>query len=365
MKIIIVDDNIDKISQITKSIFEISSTITVDSVEDIQTAILEFKKNRYELAIIDILLPVKKDDKLESNGGMILVNEIERQKNNIYFPDYLIGLTAYNEYEANFSTIWKVLHYDVSETKWSDSLKKLIGYIQKVKSQPNSLNHEVKPSIFVEGKSDIFLLKSAFNFFNPKLLERIEIVSKNNSGANWVASQLVIWGNRLALDSKGNYLKAIGLLDSDEAGNLAKKEVHRVLTTTKKQSTCRVFQLSPNYSDDVLDFYKSGCKIEIEVETLFPLNIQIAIEKKGWLENRSPVFTSSPNDWNSFDESAKDFLKGKGFNDNQLLLTKKVKITKKKAFCDFIDSLSKTEKQKAFSNFEGLIKDIEEYFIKK
>lgn len=362
MKILIVDDDLNKISAVIKILAELEIPMQINSVEDIKSAMAQFQEVQYDLAIVDIFLPVKKGSVIQKDGGGQLLNELYRKRDSHSIPKYIIGLSQMHPIEKqDFSEIWNILQYAPSSTKWSNSLKQLIRHIERVNFQNKNKFKLEKfiPTLFVEGMTDKFYLEKAFQLFAPEQLSKILIKSQSNAGANWVAAQLIIWGFQLPKDDDGNLIKGIALLDSDEAGNEAKIKINRILNSSQQEKACKNLQLSGNYSKDVLDYYKAGCQIEMEIESLFSLELLKEADSLGYLDNRNPTFIKKPSGWDEFKESAADYITSKEISQDALVLVKKVKMQKKKKFLQLVESkLEEGNLKEIFANFENLVNDI-------
>ena len=103
-------------------------------------------------------------------------------------------------------------------------------------------------------------------------------------------------------------------------------------------------------------FYSVKCKIELEIESLFPIEIFEYAESKNWLEYRNQTFISNPTDWEQHHQTTSQYIISKGIEEKNLLYTKKVKMSKKIAFSNYVMNLE--DKKNTFKNFEPLIKEI-------
>ncbi len=356
IKILIVDDNIDKISQIIYEIKEILDHFEHDSVQDIQNAIKLLHTGKYDLAIIDILLPFRFGEEPLRNGGNILMKEIYRKSDSINLPNYFLGLTQYATEYLDFSRIWKVLQYDLSSSIWGADLRELLKHIEKTKRDVDTNKIVYYPTLFLEGETDKTYIERAIDIFHPDVKGLFTVKTQQNAGANWVANEIGAWGMKMTKDEFGNYVKAVSLLDADNAGNIAKREVLRILDTGNKQQTFKILQIEASLNKHLINFYKEKCKIEMEIESLFPIEIWQHADTQFWLENRNPVFVESPNDWDSFHMCAKDYLITKNIFEPELLYTKKVKLNCKDKFLKY--AMAQKDINATFINFKPLIEKI-------
>jgi len=354
MRVLIVDDNIDKISDLSSEIYKIIPEALIETAENITNAISLLEEYEYTLAVIDLLLPLRKDGELRRDGGKFLLNEIYR-KNNMNCPKYILGFTQHDDNSLEFSNIWKTLKYNRHSVKWITELNQLLNHLKKL-SLHKPTDRAVKPTVFTEGMTDKYYLDQAIAHYYFEFSEKINIKSQTNAGANWVANQVPIWALKHQKDNNQKYIKALGILDSDEAGDLARNKINQRNLTETEQKCCDVYQLKPKYNCDLLLFYKAGCKIEIEIESLFPIEILEYAEKNNWLENRNNPFIENPKDWKKFEESLGQFIERKGISSRYFLLLKKVKSKNKYDFLDYVKSIE--DKDFVYQNFQCLIKDI-------
>ncbi len=355
MNILIIDDSIDKISRITSCIAKSVDKFTIESSQDAANSLVLFSKIQYDLAIIDHLLPFRVGDDPNPEGGKNIVDELLRKKEKFFLPKYIIGVTQYDYSSSNFSPLWQTIHYDPSSDGWERNLQSLISYIQKVNTYPSVPALEKKPTIFLEGESDRIYIEQSISHFYPDLSDNVTIKTQSNAGANWVGSQISAWA--IQMDKVGDaYLKAVGLLDGDEAGNLAKAEVHRVVITNNKKQTFSLIQIGAKYGEEVREYYRRGLKIDLEIESLLPISVLSYADNSGWLQNRFTVFNSPPKGWDQLAQTAKEFLLSSGIKEEAILYTKQVKIEHKKSLSDYI--VGQSNLHEILKNYEPLVKDI-------
>jgi len=355
MKILIVDDSIEKISELSKFIFSILPEAEIVTTQDVFNTITLLKTGEiFNLAIIDLLLPLRNSEDPKNNGGKILVDEIYRISS-ITPPNYIVGFTQLDIDSIEFSKIWSTIRFNYGSLEWKTSINQLISHINSSKHVTEIISI-ILPQIFVEGLTDKSYIEATIKCFFNEIDQNVKIISQKNAGANWVATQISLWAMKLQKGSDSQYIKSIGLLDSDEAGNIAKKKVDQRNLSDNEKQCCSYFQLKPNYNDRILDFYKKGCKIEIEIESLFPNDILEYAETKGWLEYRPLTFIDPPADWKQHEETSLQFISKQEIPKESLIYLKKVKIEHKMDFCNYVLGLEKPEY--VFANFKELAGDI-------
>ncbi|HQQ97969.1 MAG TPA: response regulator [Cyclobacteriaceae bacterium] len=221
MKILIVDDDNSKIAHIVSEIHGAYEDLQIETEIDITGAIKRVSQTKFDLLIADLLLPVRAGQSPDEQGGLRLVQEINRNKN-LKSPNFIIGVTQYEEARTKFPLMWNVLVYSPSKNEWRDSLKELIHHIVKSSKSKADLDQPHLPTIYVEGKTDAVIFEETLRIFFPELVNRLRIQSEG--GANLVIKKLIVWAFTLSRGSNGHYVKAIGLLDGDNASDEAKIE---------------------------------------------------------------------------------------------------------------------------------------------
>lgn len=359
LNILIVDDSNDKIADIVSVISEIPEKVNIDTVIDVISAQLKTKEIKYDLMIVDLMLPFRKGDEPTKDGGKILLSEIERQKG-LLSPKYIIGMTQYSSYLDNFSELWKCLLYSPSESMWRDTLKRLIKHIIISNDAEISQDDDVKPTLFVEGESDKEIILAALSIFKPERHEKIKVKTSKSAGAKWVSNQIIAWAHLLQKNTD-SYVQAIGLFDGDQAGIDAKQEINRIIKPSSAQAkTYSTLSLSPTYAKEIRKLYQNGVIIPITLEEMFNPSYWQVANLKGWLEkrNQSDITLKDPKNWDKLNMSLLEHLKGLGLSEEEEIYLNKFKLESKEDFCKYILALPDDEKKLSLHNFEDLVNEI-------
>lgn len=356
MRVLIIDDSIDKIANLTEVINTLPYKCVIENTETITNAVIILKEKKYDIAIFDLHLPLRLGDVPNSNGGKLLLEEIYRKHKTLNIPRYIVGFSQYAESADNFSPIWKVIRYEPSKIEWKNTIVSLFNHVTYNFNDNTQKVDEILPSVIVEGLTDLDFISAALDVFLPQFKNKISIKSQSHAGANWVGNQVIIWSLQNFKNANDENITCVGILDSDEAGNLAKKVINEKLTTQNEQNSFKILQILPKYNNELLKFYSVKCKIELEIESLFPIEIFEYAESKGWLEYRNQTFISNPADWEQHHQTTNQYIISKGIEEKNLLYTKKIKMTKKIAFSNYVLNLE--NKRITFKNFEPLIKEI-------
>jgi len=367
MDILIVDDDNDKIANIVTEIQQISTELDVDTVLDGISAIRKLSEKKYDLILIDLLLPPRQGDEPIETGGHNLVKEIDR-KQSILTPKYIVGITQYDKYIDNFSPIWNVLHYNPSVSSWKERLKKIIEHIVKVNTiyYSDQINQNTTSGIFVEGETDKAIINEAIKLFKHKGFNNVEVkTDKFSGGAHWVSNQIIAWAHSLKRDEKCEYMKSVALLDGDTAGLTARDEINRIIPNDSAQrKTFKLINLSPTYAKNLITLYQKGIKIPPAIEELFIPSVWNIADRNGWLEPRQNVedILSSPKGWDKYKMGLNDYFESLGLLNTEKIYLKKVRKESKTDFCKYVLNIQSDEKKEIFVNFKKLIYDISDYF---
>jgi CheY-like chemotaxis protein len=354
ISILVVDDDIDKVAKILTAIRDKFDDFTIETAIDSVTAQRKLVLTKFDIVILDLNLPYRNGDKPDSDGGKILLGEINRN-NRIKSPNYIIGLTQYLSLSNDFSKIWNVIEYDPVSNTWNDPLLDIIKHSIKAKKN-NSLPSTSTETIFVEGETDKRVILDAIKFFYPYLLDKV--VVKNSVGASFVARDIIIWGKSLKKNTDKKYIKAVALLDGDEAGKDSKKEIERVITEGSAESkTFKIIQLNKKFANHLIPLYAKGLKIPVTLEELFTSKYWSYAESKGWLEKRNNIddLMEDPRAWDKFNVSLKEYVSSLNFSEDEFRYFSKFKTENKEDFCKYLVSLDPPDKEKAYCNVKILL----------
>jgi len=141
MRILIVDDAPEKVTEVTKllssgTFSQSSFDVAVDGLE----AREHLSRTQYDLLILDINLPMRKTDKEEDKrGGFNLLTEITLS-GRFLRPTHVVALTGFEELRREFESKfnngqWTIDTYDPADLGWRERLIAKIEYITKTLAQ--------------------------------------------------------------------------------------------------------------------------------------------------------------------------------------------------------------------------------------
>ena len=134
MKVLIVDDNVNKISEI-KKVFETRKWEIHVATGTAQTIQL-IKKDEFDLLILDLVIPKRFGlDKPELKNSIDLLEELQRSTK-IVRPKFIVGLTADVEAHGQGNPIFsssftEIIKFDFSNQEWRENLLSKIKTIEQ------------------------------------------------------------------------------------------------------------------------------------------------------------------------------------------------------------------------------------------
>lgn len=361
--ILIVDDSNDKVADLIKVIRDHSNNIFVDVVIDFITAQKYLMTKKYDLLILDINLPIRIGELPSFENGKNLLKEISR-KSTIQSPYYIIIVTQYSEENTCISDIWKTVKYSPDISDWGTPLINLIKHISKT-GISESVITDLSPTIFLEGRTDENILREAIKLFRPELLDSIVLKSEKGAGASWVARKIIAWAFSLNKSSK-EYIKAIGILDGDNAGKTAHEEINRVVKTNGAEGkTFKIIKLSPDFARHIIPIRKKGLDLPVSLEEMFNNLHWTYAGQQGWLEPRTNAdsLLVKPEMWNKYEISLKDYLLTIGLTDEEGLYLNSIKDDCKERFVEYVMNMDEDNRKLALNCFKKLVLEIESYFL--
>jgi DNA-binding NtrC family response regulator len=146
MKILIIEDDSNKMQSIANEISEIRNDAKITKARSYQSGIVHLMSDQFDFLLLDMTLPIY-DISSEEDGfivdpfsGRNILGEMQRKK--ILVPTVVITMFETfgdgtelmtldeldKELKENYPTIYRgAIYYNSSEINWKESLKKLIG----------------------------------------------------------------------------------------------------------------------------------------------------------------------------------------------------------------------------------------------
>jgi nucleoside phosphorylase/CheY-like chemotaxis protein len=135
INILIVEDNAHKLETVLRLLRDdlLIEDKFLSSASDIKSAKRLLMHNFYDLLILDLVLPIEKDDEASPEKGIRFLNDIN-SNDRLNSPIHIIGLTERDDLTQQFdqifhSYLWHLINYKASEANWQDKLKNLINHL--------------------------------------------------------------------------------------------------------------------------------------------------------------------------------------------------------------------------------------------
>lgn len=133
--ILVVDDSQDKVRAIAAAL-ETVSGVDVAAIRycgDVATALRELASQRFDVVIIDVVIPMRLNEAPSPDGGIVLLREIIRGER-IILPTHIVGLTSFEEVFERVSTEFvsnavTLLYFSPTETTWEEALRARVQHV--------------------------------------------------------------------------------------------------------------------------------------------------------------------------------------------------------------------------------------------
>jgi hypothetical protein len=358
MNILIIDDDGDKIKNVVSAIAETNLDISVDIREDVISSKQLLTTLQYHLLIVDLQLPIRKGQYPIPDGGKNLISELYRSDKCI-LPYLIIGLTQFREIKHHFPILWKTVLYN--ESDWKVHLHMAIKHIDRVINQPSILKRSNLPTIYVEGETDYNLLTLAFNLYRPEALMEINIEFQKSGGASWVKNQVVAWAYSLNKDINEEYLRAVALLDNDEAGKDAINEIRRLVPDDSAPSkTFKILKYSPKYNNTLRKLYTQGIHLPVTLEEVLGPKVWELADSNGLLRRRMDLdgFLTTKSKWDKMNQSLSEYLQSLNLDTIETLYLNEFTMKGKVKIYKILKKQDRLTQINLLSNFESLLDDL-------
>jgi hypothetical protein len=358
MKILIVDDSNSKVLDLVSSIAQFESNVEIDSCRDCITAFGKLT-TKYDLLLLDLLLPLRSGDDLSDGGGKYIIKEVYRNFK-LKPPTYILCITQHDEHFIDFHPVWRTIKYSPGETEWKDTLTDLLKYVVRQHASDNRIIIEKMPSIYFEGKVDEQIYQETLRLYFPEYIDKIRLKAEKGAGADWVTRQLVVWASSLPRDENSEYIKCVGIYDDDSKGIEAIEQLHKTIPKNSAEQNCiKALKYSTRCAKHLIPIYKKGISLPITLEEMFEYKYWIHAHEMGWVEARSnpDMLLKDPGGWDKMKMSLGDHIASLGFSKNEKLYFSKISAENKQAFCDYILRLAEEERKHALEPISIMLQD--------
>ena len=161
MKILLVDDNVSRISKVIDYLTGVAG-VPRDSIVDRRTALdarQYLSTEHVDLLVLDLLLPYRVEDSPSLEASLNLLTEIS-ETDALIKPTKIIGLTAYaeaaTEAAADFiERTWTIIPTDDTKDDWLETLANCARYVINESEQSQPLRFEIDLLIICALRSEM------------------------------------------------------------------------------------------------------------------------------------------------------------------------------------------------------------------
>lgn len=177
MKILIIDDNPARYRQLAESLAKIDvSQDQLVFATNCMDARVHLKSSRFDLLVIDFLIPLRAQDEPSSQSSRDLLEELV-DDDHLKKPTRILGLTAdksaANDFSEYFeSNTWRIIEYRESSDSWSSQIVNCIEYLQRasVENEIPSIKTDVAILCALKSPELDAVLRIPWNWTEPKPL---------------------------------------------------------------------------------------------------------------------------------------------------------------------------------------------------
>lgn len=178
MKILIVDDEASRYKQLIQSLVNLGvERKYIDLSVSTSEAKDKLESNRYDLLILDLLIPLWPEDEPHERNSEDLLNELNCSDEFIK-PDKIIGITSdksglkatVDQFELQ---TWQVVQYENSCTDWITKIENCVNYLNTKKDENVQMKHDFDLAIIcaLDEPELSEVLKLDWNWQPPKPID--------------------------------------------------------------------------------------------------------------------------------------------------------------------------------------------------
>lgn len=134
MKVLVVDDDVEKVKSVATVLAQSGvERHAIHAASTCADALSRAATTRYDLAIVDIVLPLSPDGTRTADAGIDLIRKLSRQDSALR-PKLIAAITAQNrndEVEARVAALGAVLlRYSLIDTSWAEGVQALVSTVR-------------------------------------------------------------------------------------------------------------------------------------------------------------------------------------------------------------------------------------------
>jgi nucleoside phosphorylase/CheY-like chemotaxis protein len=197
LKVLIVDDNVAKAGKLVSLL--VACGIERGEIEVVVSAISARQRLcavRYDLLVVDLLLPQREEDAPTVECAIALIEEIGER--DVYFkPKHVVGFTAYPEAEVRATEafrhrLWTIVQFDPTTSEWESQFRNVADYLLRLGNEPTSAAYNVDVCIVSGLQLEIHAVHSlAWNWSDPEPLDDMTFVRQGTFSSNGSTKRVV------------------------------------------------------------------------------------------------------------------------------------------------------------------------------
>jgi nucleoside phosphorylase/CheY-like chemotaxis protein len=135
VKALIVEDDSAKLQLVANVLRQsVSGEIEIETANDVGQAKRLLTKDQFDIAVLDISLPIMSGEDSTPLAGLELMEEVSRRPK-YKKPGHIVGLTGYPAQYADSlprfnNEMWSLIFFDRTSEEWSDQLSRKVRYIE-------------------------------------------------------------------------------------------------------------------------------------------------------------------------------------------------------------------------------------------
>ena len=156
LKTLVVEDDADKRQRLCQAMMAVTGfdMAGVEFAPDVSTAKRLLLETAYELLVLDIALPMRGDQDVQPDAGLILLGELTSPRGRYRVPAHIIGITGFEELfvqglDQFSSRALTLVHYDIASEEWEQQLQARVRQILAAQAARASLSVEYQSDLAV------------------------------------------------------------------------------------------------------------------------------------------------------------------------------------------------------------------------
>ena len=150
--VLVVDDSPQKVARVRAVLDSLANHVSqVVTVGNVRDAVVELRRMRFDLVILDMNLPFRQGQDARIEGGERLIDAIKTDSG-IRVPSHIVGLTEFDGLSESFKAglendLWMLLSYSAASADWEEKLAARIAHIALAKKAQSEFRYSASVAI--------------------------------------------------------------------------------------------------------------------------------------------------------------------------------------------------------------------------